>query len=612
MNKHDIEELQAFLQGEYIVITESKKTHKQRFLERNKYDPKTGTYETDILDENGKKIRVPLRISATESNKMRFDPETGKPKEIVINRKTAKSKNWGSQITLKHEEGHVAQNMGKDKNHMGRGEELGEAQDYMFKERIPFSKIHGTAAFELDADRYAAEHVSKRSFIKWRKRTIKDSLLELKNIKRKVMKIKKVDEEHIKKFIKNEFFIDVNKLCNELDILIKQCNAELNKFIHKKEIALSDIEGYKEELRNAIKKQDEEDIKELEDLIKMCERQILRYNERIKNNPEKLKEYLDRVRKFFVDPYSKRLDFMINEMEERIKYVDKMVKESFEDIDEMSNYISEYVLDENDDEIISESVESYIDETIERFDAFMEEFNSGQIGDSEFIMESAQDDRYAKITQDYIKKSGRNHLRYKRGEDDLSQEVVDRIVYLCNKLLDFPENGNYNQYKTYYDALCKIVHHPNTTNISYDVLDKVVNYGYINFGMNAGGKSLQHRCHLKPGTRLYHTSENGNLSVLKPSVFIGDDVFYAAPRTYFYCEAIGSRMISPSKPVEYDANKKPIITEEMKRKFKHVYMYTVKPGDSIFFDNELNSEKRIKCGAVYLTYTKPIKLTKIY
>jgi hypothetical protein len=372
MNKHDIEELQAFLQGDYIVITESKKTHKQRFLERNKYDPETGTYETDILDDNGKKILVPLRISATESNKMRLDPETGKPKEIVINRKTAKSKNWCSQIILKHEEGHVAQHMGKDKNHLGRGKELGEAQDYMFKERIPFSKIHDTAAFELDADRYAAEHVSKRSFIKRRERSIKDSLLALKNIKRKVMKIKQVNEEHIKKFIKNEFFIDVNKLCNELDILIKQCNADLNEFIHKKEIALSDMKYYENAI---IKKQDEEDIKRCKDMIKMYERMILHYDEEIEKNPEKLKEYLDRVRKYFVDPYSKSLDFMINEAKERIKYVDKMVKESFEDLDEMSYYISEYVLDENDDEIISESVESYIDETINRFDAFMEEFN---------------------------------------------------------------------------------------------------------------------------------------------------------------------------------------------------------------------------------------------
>ena len=256
--------------------------------------------------------------------------------------------------------------------------------------------------------------------------------------------------------------------------------------------------------------------------------------------------------------------------------------------------------------------ESYIDATIDRFDAFMEEFNNGQIGDNEFIMESAQDDRYAKITQDYIKKSGRASLRYKRGEDYLPQEVVDRIVYLCNKLLEFPANGNYNQYKTYYDTLCKIVHHPNTTNISYDVLDKAVYSGYINFGMNAGGKRLQHRCYLKPGTRLYHTSESGNMSILKPNVFIGDDVFYAAPRIYFYCEAIGGRYGSPSKPVEYDANNKPIITEEMERRFKHVYMYTVKPGDSIFFDNELNSEKNTICGAVYLAYTKPIKLTKIY
>ena len=130
--------------------------------------------------------------------------------------------------------------------------------------------------------------------------------------------------------------------------------------------------------------------------------------------------------------------------------------------------------------------------------------------------------------------------------------------------------------------------------------------------MNQGGKRLPKRCKLKPGTRLYHTSDNGNLSILKPTVFIGKDVFYAAPRIYFYCEAIGSRQGGVSDTMKYDVNNKPIITDDVRRKYKHVYMYTVKPGDNIYFDSELNGECEINRGAMYLTYTKPIKLIKIY
>jgi hypothetical protein len=317
---------------------------------------------------------------------------------------------------------------------------------------------------------------------------------------------------------------------------------------------------------------------------------------------------------------------MINEAEERIKYVDKMVKESFEDLDEMSYYISEYVLDENDDEIISESVESYIDETINRFDAFMEEFNNGQIGDSEFIMESVQDNEYAKIVKDYMKKRNQIRFTYWRKDHQLPKEVEDRIFDLANKLINFPPNGDYSQYKMYYKSFCKIVNYPCDSVIMGPMINQAKD-GFISMAKLTEISPKAKRCMLKPGTHLFHTSENPNLTILTPDnhfkgrendiTFLGKvyptgdyDSYYAAPRAYFHVEKIGPRYDkAKGSIIKYDSHDMPILTN--KPVSGHAYMYIVKPGDKIFFDPELNKTNSPD-GAVYMLINKPIKLIKIY
>ena len=267
--------------------------------------------------------------------------------------------------------------------------------------------------------------------------------------------------------------------------------------------------------------------------------------------------------------------------------------------------------------------ESYIDETIERFDAFMEEFNNGQIGDSEFIMESAQDNEYAKIVRDYIKKSGRGYFRYKRGEDHLPKEVEDKIFDLAKKIVEFPPNGDYSQYKMYYQSFCRIVNYPLDTVIMGMMINDE-HKGYINMGALGGYRGAK-RCVLKPGTHLFHSSDNPNLTMINPNHFkgkpniveIGDmeiptgdyDSYYACPRMYFHVEKMGSRQASARGTVKYDSNDMPII--ENKPTSGHMYMYIVKPTDRIFFDPELNASGD-KDGAVYMLIDKPVRLTKIY
>jgi hypothetical protein len=267
--------------------------------------------------------------------------------------------------------------------------------------------------------------------------------------------------------------------------------------------------------------------------------------------------------------------------------------------------------------------ESYIDETIERFDAFMEEFNHGQIGDSEFIMESVQDNEYSKIVRDYIKKSGRRYFKYKRGEDHLPKEVEDKIFDLAKKIVEFPPNGDYSQYKMYYQSFCRIVNYPIDTVIMGMMINDAHN-GYINMGALGRYRGAK-RCVLKPGTHLFHSSDNPNLTMINPNHFKGKpnnvkiggmeiptgdyDSYYACPRIYFHVEKMGSRVASAYGTVKYDSNNMPII--ENKPTSGHMYMYIVKPTDRIFFDPELNSTND-KDGAVYMLIDKPVKLTKIY
>lgn len=268
--------------------------------------------------------------------------------------------------------------------------------------------------------------------------------------------------------------------------------------------------------------------------------------------------------------------------------------------------------------------ESYIDETIERFDAFMEEFNNGQIGDSEFIMESVQDNEYAKIVKDYMKKRNQIRFTYRRKDHQLPKEVEDRIFDLANKLINFPPNGDYSQYKMYYKSFCKIVNYPCDSVIMGPMINRAKD-GFINMGEIKAGSPKAKRCMLKPGTHLFHTSENPNLTMLTPDHFKGRennvkflgkvyptgdyDSYYAAPRAYFHVEKIGSRQSSARGTIKYDSNNMPII--ENKPTSEHVYMYIVKPGDKIFFDPELN-ETNSSDGAVYMLVNKPIKLIKIY
>ena len=174
----------------------------------------------------------------------------------------------------------------------------------------------------------------------------------------------------------------------------------------------------------------------------------------------------------------------------------------------------------------------------------------------------------------------------------------------------------------YYKSFCKIVNYPLDTVIMGPMINDEYN-GYINMGgLNYPGAK---RCVLKPGTHLFHSSDNPNLTMINPNHFkgkpniveIGDEEiptgdynsYYACPRIYFHVEKMGSRNASAYGTVKYDSNNMPII--ENKPKSGHMYMYIVKPTDRIFFDPELNVVNS-KDGAVYMLIDKPVRLTKIY
>jgi hypothetical protein len=238
--------------------------------------------------------------------------------------------------------------------------------------------------------------------------------------------------------------------------------------------------------------------------------------------------------------------------------------------------------------------ESYIDETIERFDAFMEEFN---LTHNEYIQEIKPTIEPEKPLTDKEKRL---------------EEIRDRMVWHTREL-------SYSEYSKLRDEFSRLTGYPRDSVLnpgSQQLTRTVHNWNLTKF---QGSKSPK-KINVPPGTHFFHNSPNPNLVVSLKHFYSHDrmtsmfgveypEILYPYPRLYFYKEHVGGNVQGNAgeKVKSYDKNGMPIFDEKLKNGKSHCYMYISKPGDEFFYDPEMPNSN-----IVFLKLTKPIKLIKIY
>lgn len=134
-----------------VEKTSKKEQHRiDKFLKQHKYDPKTGTIETDMIGKDGKKLRVKFNMTNGPKCSEHVD---FKSTEIYMPRKSLKRKPMISDGILKHEEGHIAYRRDRKKYK----ELYNKAKKAIYDDNTA-KKDHGENPEEYVADWYAAKH----------------------------------------------------------------------------------------------------------------------------------------------------------------------------------------------------------------------------------------------------------------------------------------------------------------------------------------------------------------------------------------------------------------------------------------------------------------------
>lgn len=204
------------------------------FLKQHKFDPKDSTYESDIKTKDGKKKRLKLRVDAEgyvsdeeykryralsekidnktasedekdEWAKLKDDVEamgeiqagqnafhSSKDDSISMSHKTMKTKQYHSQTTLKHEEGHA------DSLHRGNGSRANADLDENHPANIAlrehkaagkYVNTHDDSTEELMADAYSAAHSQIRTKNAGKKNTRKTRPITSSEVQRSLISL---------------------------------------------------------------------------------------------------------------------------------------------------------------------------------------------------------------------------------------------------------------------------------------------------------------------------------------------------------------------------------------------------------------------------------------
>lgn len=375
----DIKEIEEFFSNLIIedVYQESKSTHYQRTMKKFDYDPKTQTVKTDIDMPDGKKLRAKLTIDDEFSQAIgpcvtylvRRNPDgsimypddpdkiVDKTKyEIHMRRRDLKQKGYRVAFALKHEEGHIANGHVEQLNGVepiasiiptakdGKYKDA-EAKSFLDGKDLSSVSEHDANPMEYTADKYAAEHTSKRTVDKALKNLYKNCqnlLLEQtglyedyvnakKNIKMCKKKMKNLTEQDKKNIQKS-----ITSLSKKISHLISEIQSVDMKIEGNKSEMLAMIDNIRQKNPNISKE-------ELKKIVSTSElkKSLFKLNE----SSRRLNQELDITRQkredltkndellenaeMDLDLCKGVLDTFFNGMKLRQEYIKKFVKESY-------------------------------------------------------------------------------------------------------------------------------------------------------------------------------------------------------------------------------------------------------------------------------------------
>jgi len=372
---------QEFMRNEYGTSHPTSMTSKQRnrmkkWLKDNDYDPKTGTIATDIID---KKTSKPVRVNVG-TNAYALDPDIlGHPAQAFAIPNTEESGKYLSDTLLRDGRGYINMPLSEMKRHpsVSNGiskHEEGHIADMQYGEKM-VGKRNGRRKLkklniedygphlnqdELAADVYSVQHNKYKDKLGFIKRLSSSDIKARKGLRHDLYKVYKLfyDEN-----LGDVDMTNVNKLKTILKNMIKDSETELKDL--KQFEKLNDNDAFRANITG------------VENGIKSYKRLL----EKIENiTPDEFKgEFKQAVFNSYKPYFVEVLKVFDRESEFRADFAKRYIKEFATEYDMSTlEVIQEMYLQDMEDYVFqeeSESIESYIDETIERFDAFMEEFN---------------------------------------------------------------------------------------------------------------------------------------------------------------------------------------------------------------------------------------------
>ena len=375
----DIKEIEEFFSNLIIedVYQESKSTHYQRTMKKFDYDPKTQTVKTDIDMPDGKKLRAKLTIDDEFSQAIgpcvtylvRRNPDgsimypddpdkiVDKTKyEIHMRRRDLKQKGYRVAFALKHEEGHIANGHVEQLNGVdpiasiiptakdGKYKD-DEAKSFLDGKDLSSVSEHDANPIEYTADKYAAEHTSKRTADKALKNLYKNCqnlLLEQsglyedyvnakKNIKMCKKKMKNLTEQDKKNIQKS-----IASLSKKISHLISEIQSVDMKIEGNKSEMLAMIDNIRQKNPNISKEELKKIVStsELKKSLSKLNESARRLNQELDITRQKRKdltkndELLENA-EMDLDLCKGALDIFFNGMKLRQEYIKKFVKESY-------------------------------------------------------------------------------------------------------------------------------------------------------------------------------------------------------------------------------------------------------------------------------------------
>lgn len=371
---------QDFMKSEYTESDRKKMTNRQKnnvkkFLRDSDYDPKTKTIKTDIIDSNGKPVRVKfdtkinpdelgvddlssipksLRIGVTQV------ADEAKDAKIIMGKEMIKKKPWLSAGTLKHEEGHFASKYYPNKVGKGYGlsnekyphNRFAKAQregEKLIAQAASLGRLndHGANPDEFVADRYSIEHnpYGKKKAIK---------LMDMFSYDTEILKVLDSTFNQIRRTVKDQWDSGIDDLGFDdfIDTMIASIDEATNVFSDDEgpavKVALQQLTDRKkvlQKMKDAVSKLqgDEKTDKQKELIVKDIDKQVEDYKKLTKYENARRKKYAqyvvnestsyearDVINDLYSDPY-----FLFNEIfaESDWSEVDDVVKLVQEAID---------------------------------------------------------------------------------------------------------------------------------------------------------------------------------------------------------------------------------------------------------------------------------------